>query len=165
MAKNEESWRPGALLALPCALTRPVFTRSRSNLDTNRAYTWSGGGYDQIVRMAHSEASLPAGSISSTEIGGNIGGNKLGGKQKFGLEFGHCPLIYGFHAPRWWWHEWNFCRSGMRRLDLYSLAATRLRCTGREIKARGWDALSENLSAPYGLPVESTIDNRCEILS
>jgi len=25
-----------------------------------------------------------------------------------------------------------------------------LRCTGREIKARGWDALSENLSSLYG---------------
>ena len=59
--KMKKSWRPRALLALPCALTRPVFTRSRSNLDTNRAYTWSGGGYAQIVRMVHSEAPLQAG--------------------------------------------------------------------------------------------------------
>ena len=50
----------------------------------------------------------------------------------------------------------------MRSLDLHSLAATRFRCTGREIKARGWDALSENLSSLYGGSSEPTIDNRCE---
>ena len=49
--------------------------------------------------------------------------------------------------------------------SLHSLAAARLRCTGREIKARGWDALSENLSSLYGGSSEPAIDNRCEKFS
>ena len=58
MAKKKDDGRPRALLALRHGLTKSIFTRSRSNSDTNRPWTWSGGGYGQISRMASLKASL-----------------------------------------------------------------------------------------------------------